>query len=101
MCNHAGSNLVHRLHQCLAVGVTLLVAQVGTKGEAEAETETETEIGIGKETETETETEKEVVMTIVGEGIAHTSLGKVVLHIGCITCSTKQGMAVVSFLILL
>lgn len=72
MCNHAGSNLVHRLHQCLVVGVTVLVAQVGTKGEAEAETEIETETGIGIGKETETETEKEVVMTIVGEGIAHT-----------------------------
>lgn len=72
MCDHAGSNLVHRLHQCLVVGVTMLVAQVGTKGEAEAETEigTETEIEIGKGTETEAE--KEVAMTIVGEGIAHT-----------------------------
>lgn len=72
MCNHAGSNLVHRLHQCLVVGVTVLVAQVGTKGEAEAETEIETETGIGIGIGTETETEKEVVMTIVGEGIAHT-----------------------------
>lgn len=74
VCVVAGSNLVRRVHHHPDVGMTELVARVGTNGEAETETETGTGTG--------TETEKGVVMTIVGKGIAHTSYGNVVLPIG-------------------